>query len=230
MPSRFPPESFQREDESRDALFYDEPRLVTHIDDYAILAVKEAYRRFLPPDGTYLDLMSSWVSHIPEDLPVHRLVGLGMNETELMKNPRLNEYVIQDLNTDQKLPFRDQYFNGVMICVSVQYLVHPVEVFAEIGRVLKPNAPLIVTFSNRCFPTKAVRMWLNASSRQKSRIVAAYMEDSGKFEVPEVYDFSAPMNFYGVPEDPELRRRIANGEIPTDPLHVVIGRARLYAF
>jgi SAM-dependent methyltransferase len=229
-PSRFPPDAFLREDETPDSLFYAEPRLVTHIDDYAIAAVGEAYRRVLPENGEYLDLMSSWVSHFPADFPIKRLVGLGMNEEELASNPRLDEYVVHDLNAQPRLPFEDQRFDGVTICVSVQYLTHPVEVFAEIGRVLKPMAPLVVTFSNRCFPSKAVRIWLNSSTRQKGRLVATYMEDSGRFEVPEVYDFSTYMTFHGVPDDPELRRRIANGEIPTDPLHVVVGRARLFGF
>ena len=230
MPSRFPPESFDREDESPDAEFYTEPRLVTHIDDYAIAAVQEAYRRFLPPDGEYLDIMSSWVSHYPDDLPVESVVGLGMNEVELSKNPRLSEYTVQDLNQNPKLPYADGRFDGATMCVSVQYLTHPDQVFAEIGRVLKPGKPLVVTFSNRCFPMKAIKMWLNASTRQKSRIVATYMEDSGKFDVPEVYDMSPALYYYGVPEDPELRHRISIGEVPVDPLHAVVGRTKLFYF
>ncbi|MPZ48564.1 MAG: methyltransferase domain-containing protein [Dehalococcoidia bacterium] len=230
MPSRFPRESFSREDESPDAEFYAEPRLVTHIDEYAIEAVGEAYRRFLPPDGEYLDIMSSWVSHYPADLPVRRVVGLGMNELELSKNPLLAEYTVQDLNQDSKLPYEDGRFDGATLCVSVQYLTHPEEVFAEIGRALKPGAPLVVTFSNRCFPMKAVRMWVNASSRQRSRIIATYMEDSGRFDVPEVYDLSPALYYYGVPEDPELRHRISVGEVQTDPLHAVVGRTRLFFY
>ena len=230
MPSRFPPEAFAREDESLDELFYSEPRLVKHIDDYAVAAVGEAYRRFLPENGEYLDLMSSWVSHFPEDFSVGKLVGLGLNEEELRANPRLSEYVVRDLNLEPTLPYADGRFDGVTIAVSVQYLTQPVKVFAEIGRVLKPMAPLVVSFSNRCFPTKAVRIWLNGNSRARGRLIATYMEESGRFEVPEVYDFSPYLAFHGVPEDPDLRHRIASGEIPTDPLHVVIGRARLFGF
>jgi SAM-dependent methyltransferase len=227
VPSRFPAVAFQREDESPDALFYTEPRLVTHIDDYAIAAVGEAYQRFLPPNGEYLDLMSSWVSHFPADMPVRRLVGLGMNEFELRQNPRLDEYVVQDLNHDSMLPFADSRFDGVVICVSVQYLIHPVEVFAEVGRVLKPQAPLIVAFSNRCFPMKAVRLWREANDWQHCRIVSFYMEDSGAFEEAEVHDFSPAVTLHGVPSDPELRQRISSGVVWTDPLYVVVGRRKV---
>src|ERR671916_3252342 len=120
--SRFPPHAFRRQDESPDPVFYTPPRLVNHIDEYAIAAVGEAYRHFLPPDGEYLDLMSSWVSHFPADFPIKHLAGHGMNEEELRRNPRLDEWVVQDLNQDPKLPYDDNRFDGVVICVSVQYL------------------------------------------------------------------------------------------------------------
>src|SRR5262245_48425405 len=153
----FQPGSFAKQDESPDVQFYAYERLVTHIDDPAIVAVGEAYRQFLPPNGDYLDLMSSWVSHFPDDMPINSLVGHGMNDIEMRNNPRLSEYFLQDLNLDPILPLPDNRFDGVVICVSVQYLTRPVEVFAEIGRVLKPGAPLVIAFSNRYFPTKAVR-------------------------------------------------------------------------
>jgi SAM-dependent methyltransferase len=224
--SRFPPGAFSRYDESPDGLFYSEPRLVTHIDDYAIAAVGEAYRTFLPPDGEYLDLMSSWVSHFPADFWIKRLVGLGMNEVELSQNPRLDEYVVRDLNKDPTLPFEDACFDGVVICVSVQYLTQPVAVFAEIGRVLKPGAPLVVAFSNRCFQTKAVNVWLIFDDAEHGHLVASYAEDAGAFDDIDVIDFSPSVTFLGVPDDPELRRRISTGIIPTDPLYVVVARRR----
>ncbi len=226
MPARFPPGSFEREDESPDGYFYAEPRLVTHIDDYAIAAVGEAYRRFLPPDGEYLDLMSSWVSHFPADFAIGRLVGLGMNEVELARNPRLDERVVQDLNKEPRLPFEDARFDGVVICVSVQYLTRPVEVFAEIGRVLRPGAPLVVTFSNRCFPMKAVRLWQALDDEQHGQLVAAYAEDSGAFASARVFDLSPRLTFFGVPEDDALRQRVAAGEVYTDPLYAVVATAK----
>jgi hypothetical protein len=190
MQERYPPGSFARQDESDDADFYREPRLVTHIDDQAIAALGEAYRRLLPPDGEYLDLMSSWVSHFPEDMAVRRLVGLGLNETELARNPRLDEYAVHDLNSEPRLPYEDARFDGVVIAVSVQYLTRPVDVFAEVGRVLKPDCPVIVSYSNRCFPTKAVRIWTALDDRDKSRLIATYIIGADCFDEPDFYDFS----------------------------------------
>jgi len=223
MAVRFPPDAFAREDESDDALFYQTPRLVNHIDDHAIAAVGEAYRRFLPPGGAYLDLMSSWVSHFPEDLPRTRIVGHGMNEFELRSNPVLAEYFVQDLNQDPRLPFEDATFDGVTICVSVQYLTRPVEVFGEVGRVLKPGCPVIVSFSNRCFPTKAVRIWRMLDDGGHAQLVAAYLNETGSFEAARAFDFSPRVTFFGVPEDAALRQRIASGSVHTDPLFVVVG-------
>jgi SAM-dependent methyltransferase len=222
--SPFPPDAFRKEDESPDSEFYAYPRLVNHIDDYAIAAVGEAYRRFLPPDGEYLDLMSSWVSHFPTDMPRLRIVGHGMNEEELRANPALAEYVLQDLNQDPKLPFEDGSFDGVVICVSVQYLTRPVEVFAEIGRVLRPGCPLVVAFSNRCFPMKAVRLWTSLDDAGHARLVSAYAEESGAFEAAEAHDFSPRKTGFGVPE--ELKARVAAGGVYTDPLFVVVAKKK----
>jgi hypothetical protein len=222
----FPPDAFRRVDESADGDFYEAPRLVNHIDDYAIAAVGEAYRRFLPPGGEYLDLMSSWVSHLPPDLPRKRLVGHGMNEVELRNNPALDEYFLQDLNLNPDLPFEDGTFDGVTICVSVQYLTQPVAVFREIGRVLRPGCPLVVAFSNRCFPTKAVRIWTSLDDDGHARLIGAYAGEAGLFESAEAFDFSPRRTFYGVPEDESLRERIASGRLHSDPLYVVVAKRR----
>src|SRR5919199_934566 len=157
--ARLPAEAFRRYDETPDEEFYKIPRLVTHIDELAIAAVTQLYREFFPAGGEILDLMSSWVSHLPEEIRYERVVGLGMNEVELKRNPRLNEYVVQDLNANPKLPFGEAEFDGVGICVSIDYLTNPVAVLREVGRVLRLGSPIIVTFSNRCFPTKAVAIW-----------------------------------------------------------------------
>jgi SAM-dependent methyltransferase len=227
LPSPFPSGAFNKQDTSPDALFYAEPRLVNHIDDFAIAAVGEAYRRFLPPGGDYLDLMSSWVSHYPAGMPVNRVVGHGMNEVELKRNPLLSEYFVQNLNADPRLPLPDDSFDGVTICVSVQYLTQPVAVFAEIGRVLKPGCPLIVAFSNRCFPTKAVSVWQALDDKGHARLVALYAREAGAFEPAEAFDFSPMHTLHGVPPDDEaLRQRVASGAIYTDPLFVVVARKR----
>ena len=222
MTTDFPEGAFDREDGEPDTEFYDVPRLVNHIDDYAIAAVGDVYRRFLAPGGDYLDLMSSWVSHFPESFEIGSLTGLGMNASELSQNPRLNERVVQDLNVAPILPFDDSCFEGVVICVSVQYLARPIEVFSEIGRVLKPGAPLIVTFSNRCFPTKAVRIWLSLDDDDRGRLVAVYAEKSGAFDGAKLYDVSPRKMMIGLPPDPELREKAAKGEVHTDPVYAVV--------
>jgi SAM-dependent methyltransferase len=226
MTFHFPDGAFDRYDQAPDSEFYATPRLVTHIDDFAIGAVGEAYRRFLPPGGEYLDLMSSWVSHFPADFEIGKLVGHGMNEAELKANPKLSEYFVQDLNLDPVLPLADDRFDGVVICVSVQYLTRPVEVFREIARVLKPGAPLIVTFSNRCFPTKAVRLWQSLNDHDHGRLVALYCEQAGGFDEPNLYDLSPQRTLAGVGPDPELRRKVSSGEIASDPLFATVARKK----
>lgn len=176
---QFPPGAFDRIDDGDDAEFYAPARLVTHIDNGAIAALRAFYSSMLAPNGVVLDLMSSWVSHLPGDLPVSELVGLGMNVEELAANPRLTRWFVQNLNQDPVLPLADKTFHAVLCCVSVQYLQRPLEVFAEVRRVLKPGAPFVVSFSNRCFPTKAVAIWRARDIAGHVELVRAYFERSG---------------------------------------------------
>ena len=175
----FPAGFFDRADPSPDPDFYRPQRLVTHIDGRAIAAVGALYSE-LGLDGDVLDLMSSWISHF--ERPPRRLVGLGMNATELEANPMLAEHVVHDLNADPVLPFADATFDDVTCCVSIDYLVTPVAVFREVGRVLRPGGRFVVTFSNRCFPTKAIRGWLGTDDEQHVQIVNAYFTLADSFE------------------------------------------------
>ena len=177
----FPPEYFGREDESDDSNFYVQPRLVVHIDDAAIAAVGNVFQSLIPPDSVVLDLMSSWRSHWPAGHPRARLAGLGMNAVEMEDNPDLDDYVIQDINKNPALPYEDSTFDAVVITVSVQYLTRPIEVFREVNRILKTGGIFIVTFSNRMFPTKAVRIWRYSDDRRHIDLVAAYMEEAEGF-------------------------------------------------
>jgi SAM-dependent methyltransferase len=155
----FPPGFFARIDESDDALFYAPARLVTHIDDATIAALTAYYREVLAPGAALLDLMSSHVSHLPDDVRYGRVAGLGMNATELAANPRLTERTVHDLNACPELSYEDASFDAVLCAVSVQYLTRPVDVFAEVARVLRRGGRAIVSLSHRCFPTKAIRAW-----------------------------------------------------------------------
>jgi SAM-dependent methyltransferase len=181
--SPFPDGFFDRADPSPDPDFYAAPRLVTHLDERAIEAVGALYDE-LGVRGDVLDLMSSWVSHLRT--PPRSLTVLGLNAVELAANPLATERVVQDLNASSVLPFADASFDAVLNCVSIDYLVRPVEVLAEVARVLRPGGLSVCTFSNRCFPTKAVRGWLAASEAERPQIVAAYHRAAGSFDEPVV--------------------------------------------
>jgi SAM-dependent methyltransferase len=184
------PSWFSRLDESPDELFYDTPRFVTHIDGAAIAAVTQLYREYVPAGGAVLDLMSSWISHLPAEIAYRQVVGLGMNRDELAANPRLRSWVVQDLNENPRLPFDDAQFDAAGICVSVDYLTRPVEVLRECGRVLRPGAPLVITFSNRCFPTKIVAAWRMLDDRGHQELVARYFTEAGNWTEIQTLDRS----------------------------------------
>jgi len=183
-------EHFERIDESGDDLFYEAPRLVKHIDEPACAALALFYHVALPKGGAILDLMTSCVSHLPTDIEYSRVCGLGMNRVELEANPQLTDHLVHDLTVDPTLPFADSEFDACIINVSVQYLIHPIQVFGEIARVLKPGSVCAVSFSNRCFPTKAVAIWRAMDDRDHARLVGYYFAECGGFEEPEFTNLS----------------------------------------
>ena len=201
-----PEDAFGRMDETPDEEFYRTPRLVTHIDDGAIAAVTQLYREFFPPGGVVLDLMSSWISHLPPEVEYNRVIGLGMNETELRRNERLDSYIVQNLNENPALPFDDAELDGCGICVSIDYLTRPVEVLREVGRVLRPGAPLVISFSNRCFPSKAVAVWHQLDDQGHMRLVEDYLREAGNWGDIRSLDRSPRRMF-------------------SDPLYAVVGRS-----
>lgn len=197
--SPFKPHFFERQDESPDPGFYIEPRLVVHIDEHAIAAARAAYLDLLPKRAAILDLMSSWRSHMPPELEWTRLAGLGMNETELRENDELTDYAVHDLNAEPRMPYGDGEFDGAVVTVSVQYMTRPVEIFRDVGRVLKPGAPFIVTYSNRLFPTKAVRIWTALDERERASLIAAYFKHAGNFGEAQSADRSIDSGGYSDP-------------------------------
>jgi SAM-dependent methyltransferase len=192
MASVFPPELFDRLDETPDARFYAQPRFVAHIDDATIAALTAYYAEVLRPGADVLDLMSSWISHLPpaSALPLGSVVGLGMNAEELARNPRLAAWHVQDLNEDPRLPFADASFDFAACAVSIQYLTRPLEVFAELARVLRPGGSAAISTSHRCFPTKAIRAWHVLPASERLRWIARYFAEAGGFAPAEVLDRS----------------------------------------
>jgi hypothetical protein len=174
-----PPTAYMRDDESPDDVFYVVPRKVVHIDEGAIAALGRVYAEVLPPNGRLLDLMSSWRSHLPASLEPREVVGLGLNAEEMADNPRLARWIVHDVNRDPRLPFDDAVFDGATCAVSVQYVTHPLRLFREVRRVLRAGAPFVVAFSNRCFPTKAVAVWLDGTDAQHVALVRGYFERAG---------------------------------------------------
>lgn len=175
------PLAFTRDDESPDDRFYLMPRKVVHIDDGAIGALGALYAEILPAGGRLLDLMSSWRSHLPAGFRAGAVVGLGLNAEEMADNPLLTSHVIHDVNRDPRLPFGEAEFDGVICAVSIQYVIHPLRLFREVRRVLRPGAPFVVSFSNRCFPTKAVAVWLDMVDAQHVSLVRGYFHAAGGF-------------------------------------------------
>lgn len=196
MAQQFPSEYFKRHDDSSDFNFYSFARKVVHIDEWAISKLRDYYAANLPHNAVILDMMSSWRSHLPSDLQPKRVVGLGMNAAEMDDNPLLDKFVVHSLNDHPRLPYEDNQFDAVLCAVSVQYLTQPAKVFADVNRVLKPNGQFIVSFSNRCFPTKAVAVWLSTTDNQHIALVAQYFEAGEFVDVQQEFftsEFHDPM-------------------------------------
>ncbi|HEY9846306.1 MAG TPA: class I SAM-dependent methyltransferase, partial [Candidatus Caenarcaniphilales bacterium] len=182
-------------DHSNDTLFYNDPRFVTHVDQGFIQQLQDLYRDRLKSHTRIFDMMSSWVSHLPDEVEFAHVEGHGLNEEELARNPRLDHYFVQDLNQNQKLPLADQSFDAVLNTVSAQYLQYPEAVFAEIYRILKPGGLAIISFSNRMFYQKAIQAWRDNSEAGRIELVKQYFQFVPGFSPAEV--ISRPANSVG---------------------------------
>ncbi|MEB3210829.1 MAG: class I SAM-dependent methyltransferase [Leptolyngbyaceae bacterium] len=172
-------------DETSDTFFYGMPRFVTHVDEGFIQRLTDVYRERLNPHTRVFDMMSSWVSHLPDDLEFDHIEGHGMNADELARNRRLDHYFVQNLNENQQFPLDDESFDAVLNAVSVQYLQYPEKVFAEIHRILKPGGVAIISFSNRMFYQKAIQQWRDGSESGRVELVKQYFNAVPGFTTPE---------------------------------------------
>lgn len=210
---------FARADEDPDAAFYASPRLVTHIDSTAIAEICRLYRRHLTPGAHVLDLMSSWKSHLPVDLDVLSVTGLGMNGIELTENEQLTDHVVHDLNRDPRLPFGDAAFDAVVCTVSVEYLIQPFEVFKDVARVLRRGGTFVVTFSNRWFPPKVTQVWKETQDFEHMGLVLELFLASDRFDHLETYSLRGLPR----PKDDKYFPRVTT----SDPVFAVWGTRSL---
>lgn len=196
-------QDLNRLDNNDDEVFYDDPRFVTHIDDNAIQSLTDFYRDEI--DDTLkqnngrkvdiLDLCSSWISHLPKDRAdsFGMVAGVGMNEEELAANEQLLVHYRQDMNKNPTLSqFQDESFDIVCNVVSVDYLTTPKQIFEETFRVLRPGGKALISFSNRCFASKAVAMWLQADDIGRLTIVGSYFHYSAKWSTIQALDIKKP--------------------------------------
>lgn len=209
-------EPYTRTDERADAFFYRQPRFVQHIDSTARARVSEIYARLFAPGAQVLDLMTSWVSHLPQDRDL-MVTGLGLNAEELERNKHLSERLVQDLNADPRLSFSDKRFDAALCTVSVEYLVKPVEVFRKVARVLRPGAPFVLTFSERWFPPKVARIWIELHPFERMGLVLDYFRQAGGFT--DLHTESTR----GLPRPAD--DAYANQLLLSDPVYAVWGHA-----
>ena len=208
------PEQRTKLDRTEDTLFYSFPRFVTHVDKGFIEQLTNLYREKLQPNSRILDLMSSWVSHLPEEIEFAHVEGQGMNEEELAKNPRLNHYFAQDLNKNPQLPLVDRDFDAILCAVSIQYLQYPEAIFSEFYRLLKPNGIAIVSFSNRMFYQKAIAAWRDSDDLGHIQLVKSYFQSISGFTPPEIISRQASI--------PSFLQMF--GMIGSDPFYAVLAR------
>jgi len=208
------PEHRTKIDTTEDEYFYSFPRFVTHVDDNFIKTLTNLYRTKLKPNMKILDLMSSWVSHLPDEIKFSHIEGHGMNEEELQKNPKLDHYFIQNLNKNPQFPLADQEFDAVLIAVSIQYLQYPEAILSEIHRILKPDGIVIISFSNRMFYQKAITAWRDNNEETRVKLVEYYLKSIEGFSQPEI--IIKPSNL------PSFLQML--GISGTDPFYALISR------
>ena len=183
----FSENAFTRDDLRPDTEFYSKPRFVQHLDDTALEVVRSTYGRFLTDNMEVLDLMSSWQSHLPSNLTYKAVTGIGLNQEELIRNSQLSNYRLQDLNINTALRFKSNSFDIVICTASIEYLIHPHAIFDEVSRVLRPNGYFIITFSNRWFSNKAIKIWKELHEFERMGLVLEYFRCSENYKNLQTY-------------------------------------------
>ena len=209
---------FSRINAADDRLFYQLPRLVNHLDNMAIARVENIYSRLLSSNFRILDLMSSRVSHLPNTIENIEVTGLGLNEEELRANQQLTHIAVHDLNKKPLLPFGDNAFDAVICTASIEYLIQPVEIMAEVARVTRPGGVFVTAFSDRWFPGKEILPWSEMHSFERLGLVLDYYLKAERFEnlhTESVRGYPRPL------DDKYIKERTTS-----DPIFAVWGNIR----
>ncbi len=174
-------------DSSDDQSFYNHPRYVYHISESFRNRLTDIYSEYLYDHHVILDLMSSWVSHLPNNISYKKVIGHGMNDSELSSNKRLNSFWVQDLNKSQNLPIEDSSIDVGLIVAGWQYLQYPEKVSLELSRIIKANSLLIISFTNRAFWTKSPKIWSDSSEEKRVNYVKSVLFSTG-WRVEKIYN------------------------------------------
>ena len=168
-----------KSDISDDEIFYQQPRFVHHLSDSFRNRLTSLYSEYLLNHHIILDLMSSWVSHLPSNISYKKVIGHGMNEAELTSNERLDRFFVQNLNKKQNMPIEDCSVDVGLIVAGWQYLQYPEKVSLELSRVIKSDSLLIISFTNRAFWTKAPNIWTYSSEEKRIEYVTSVLTSNG---------------------------------------------------
>ena len=168
-----------KSDISDDEIFYQQPRFVHHLSDSFRNRLTSLYSEYLLNHHIILDLMSSWVSHLPSNISYKKVIGHGMNEAELSSNERLDRFFVQNLNKKQNMPIEDSSVDVGLIVAGWQYLQYPEKVSLELSRVIKSDSLLIISFTNRAFWTKAPNIWTYSSEEKRIEYVTSLLTSNG---------------------------------------------------
>ena len=194
-----------KSDISDDEIFYQQPRFAHHLSDSFRTRLTSLYSEYLLKHHIILDLMSSWVSHLPTNIRYKKVIGHGMNQAELSTNQRLDSFFVQNLNKKQNMPIEDSSIDVGLIVAGWQYLQYPEKVSLELSRIIKSDSLLIISFTNRAFWTKAPNIWTYSSEENRIEYVTSVLTDNG-WRIEKVFNEKTQdkklFGFYSSESDP----------------------------
>ncbi len=192
-------------DITNDEIFYQNPRYVHHLSVSFRTRLTNLYSEYLLHHHVILDLMSSWVSHLPFDIKYKKVIGHGLNEAELSSNKRLDSFWVQNLNKTQNMPIEDSSVDVGLVVAGWQYLQYPEKVSLELSRIIKSDSLLIISFTNRAFWTKAPNIWSYSSEEKRIEYVYSVLKANG-WRIEKIFNEKTQdkklFGFYSADSDP----------------------------